>query len=240
MCPSLYNSGTTLSRMEKQMSNKISKLLILSLLVLSALTSAAAPASATSWRSNGTSTGSAFGATAPATKFSVGTSGVVCTTTSMSGRLFGPTGALTTRVATMSLAFSGCRAAGVAATVSCGAILNLFADSGPGTVITGHVTSPTSPICIFTVPSVSGCTITIVARNGINTTIGTFLYDDSTGVLTINVSSEQLQAQWTSCGTLFGSANGTGPVPFSLNPSGDPTYTMTPGFLPNIVVVPFP
>jgi hypothetical protein len=225
---------------EEQMTGKMLKALILGAVALSALAGAAS-ASATTWASNGSAAGTSFTANAPASKFAISgvTSSFVCTTTSASGKLYGPSGPLTARVASLTLRFSGCVAGGITETYSCTTDgTELYAVSYAAPILTGELRAAASPICTVTIPSISGCTVTYAATNGIGTTWGNVTYDNTRGTLKLSTVGQQLTARWSSCGTLFGSASGSAAATLGSNatPPGDLTYTATAAFVPNITI----
>jgi hypothetical protein len=209
------------------------KLLLSVAMILAASTSSA---SASSWRTNGPM---GFTATAPASKLrlSGATAGVDCVTTGALGILNGPTGALSTSVADIRLTFNTCRAGGFGATVSCSdTSLALHVDSYSGSVVTGHVNG--GPMfCVVTVPSISGCTISVSSSTLVISTIASVTYNNTTGVMDVSRTGQALSVSWSSCGTLFSPA--TSPVvgTFTDASGNDLLYRVTSTPLPNIIVV---
>jgi hypothetical protein len=221
------------------MSKKMTKILILAAMVVTALASASS-ASATTWNSNGSGGGTGFTGTAPASKLTLSgvSAGINCTTTSATGSLFGPTGdVVRDSPASVSLAFSTCRAGGFTANVSCGS-------SGIWLWIFGYVPfigryhfhAHLSVICTITVPSISGCTVRVSPTNGINTALADGTYDNSTGRLTVSNTGQAITSVWSSCGTLFGSASGSAASTFTDSTGASLVYTVTSAFRPNVTI----
>jgi hypothetical protein len=213
-----------------EMSRKMFKVLVLGAMVVSALVSAS---SASAWTSNGPLS---FTATAPASRLALTgvSAGINCTTTTSTGRLLGPSG--TGKVADLSLAFSTCRAGGFTANVSCPASsVNLTPTLISGSRVTGDVVDNTSTICTITVPSISGCTVTVTPANGIGSVVvRSGSYDDVTGILNVPTGTQALTAAWTSCGTLFGSASGSTAATFADSTGAALNYRVTSSPIPNI------
>lgn len=223
------------------MSRKFRMILALGALALAALTSSAASASATTWTSNGSAGGTGFTLTAPTSKFQ--TSGVgagwLCTGTSASGKLYGPSGPLTSPVAGLTLRFTGCSAAGWSFVYTCATDGTEFdAVSYAAPVVTGVLKAATFPICTMTVPSMPGCTVNYSPTNGIGTTWADATYDNSRGTLTLSSTGQQLTASWTGCPLLFGTANGSAATTLGSNstPPGNLAFTVTSAFVPNITI----
>jgi hypothetical protein len=222
------------------MSRKMLKVLILGAMVVSALASASS-ASAAVWRSNGTaSPGRPFTATAAASKLAItgASAGINCTTTTATGQLYGPTGTVgVDKVADLSLSFSGCRAGGFNATVSCPALsVSLWALSYTAPVLFGEIQANADPICTITVASISGCTVDVGPTTGVGGVVARGSYNNTTRKLTVDVSPQALTATWRSCGTLFGAASGSGAAQFTDSAGAALVYTVTSVFVPNVTI----
>jgi hypothetical protein len=221
------------------MSRKMSKILILAAMVVTALASASS-ASATVWNSNGSGGGTGFTATAPASRLTLSgvSAGINCTGTSATGLLFGPTGdVVRDSPAAATLAFSGCRAGGFTSTASCGS-LGIWWWIWGYTFPRGfyHLHGHLVIICTFTVPSIPNCRITVSPTNGINTALADDTYDNSTAKVTVNATGQAITSTWSSCGTLFGSASGSAATTFSDSTGAALVYTVTSAFRPSITI----
>jgi hypothetical protein len=219
------------------------KVCIAGALVVSALAGASS-ASATSWTTNGSAGGTAFNGTAPASKLLTTATGgkkagIICTTTSGSGNLFGPTNAGPTwnNVSSLTPAFTGCTIAGISATTQCSAA-QINANSYAAPVVTGSVSSINCRIASNTL----GCgAVTAGVPTGGITVTGTVPadYDNTATQLTIKTTGQNLTALWTNgCKASLGTSPGTGL--FGTNTAGlaDPTdlvTTVTSAFKPSIV-----
>lgn len=221
------------------MSKKMFKILILAAMVVTALASASS-ASATVWNSNGSGGGTGFTGTAPASKLTLSgvAAGINCTTTTATGSLFGPTGdVVRDSPASATLGFSGCRAGGFSASVSCGSAgiwFWIFGYTFPRGFY--HFHAHLVIICTITVPSISGCRITVSPTNGINTALADGNYDNSTSRLTVNATGQAITSTWSSCGTLFGSASGSAASTFSDSTGASLVYTITSAFRPSVTI----
>lgn len=207
-------------------------------MALSAFVSVA-PASATTWSSNGSASGTAFTATAPASKFTISgvSAGISCTTTTATGKLYGPTGALTTPVGNLTLGFTSCRSGGFTYIASCttdGIALNAVSYAAP--TLTGTFSGAAMPICRILLPWISGCVVTIEPTNGIGSVFANVTYNNTTGTLAVSRTGQQLTATWSACSTWFGSASGSSPVTLTDSSGADLVYSVTSAFVPNITI----
>jgi hypothetical protein len=196
------------------------------------------PPPPTTWHSNGTASGTSFTTTAPASRLTVtgASSTIDCTTTTAAGVLYGPSGTVgVNRIGDLTPTFSSCRANLFIATASCSSNAlgwwfgNYIAPNAPGSF-----TGSTSPICTFTVPAVSGCRVNIVPTGGVGGRVLTETYNNATTTITIATSGQSLTAQWSSCGTLFGSASGSAAVTLTDSAGAALVYTVTSAFRPNM------
>jgi hypothetical protein len=243
MCMILYRSApisvVLRSRnQEEQMSRKMLMTLLLGVVALSALISVA-PASATTWNSNGSAGGTAFTVSAPASKFTMSgvSAGFGCTGPRATGKLYGPTGALTSPVASLTLAFTGCIMGGFTWTANCTTDgLALGAASYAAPTLTGDLRAASARICTFTLPSLPGCTLVFSATNGILTTVANATYNNTTGTLTISNMGQALTASWSGCSTWFGSSSGSAAATLTDNTGANLTYRVTSAFVPNITI----
>jgi hypothetical protein len=221
------------------MSKKLTKILILAAMVVTALASASS-ASATVWNSNGSGGGTGFTGTAGASKLTLTgvAAGINCTTSTATGSLFGPTGdVVRDSPASATLGFSTCRAGGFTATVSCGGggiWFWIFGYTAPRGFY--HFHAHLSIICTITVPSISGCRVDVSPANGINTALADGSYDNTAGRLTVNATGQALTSTWSSCGTLFGSASGSAASTFTDSTGGSLVYTTTSAFRPSVTI----
>jgi len=207
------------------------KVLVLGATVVAALASAS-KASATNWTSNGSAPGTAFSATAPATRFEFHVTnpshlvGVACTGTTATGRLLGPTGPINTGawngVATLRPSYSGC-VAGSGFVVSC-AEQQLDAISQAGSVVTGTIRGIDCTLGMF------GCTITMTGNLPVT-------YNN---VDLLTIGTDGVSASWPNSGNcrlaMGTTAGGIASVTWGtahLSPNPLP-YTVTSSFRPRI------
>lgn len=220
------------------MSRKMLMTLLLGVMALSAFVSVA-PASATTWSSNGSASGTAFTATAPASKFTISgvSAGFGCTSTRATGKLYGPTGALTSPVANLTLAFTGCIMGGFTWTASCtadGLALNAASYAAP--TLTGNLSAASARICTFTLPSLPGCTLVFSPTNGIAQAVAHTTYNNTAGTLTVSSTGQALTASWSGCSTWFGSSSGSAAATLTDNTGANLVLRATSAFVPNITI----
>jgi hypothetical protein len=224
------------------MSRKLLKVLILAAMLSSALLSAASSAPAAVWNSNGSAGGTGFTATAPAMKLTMTgvSAGINCTTTSFTGRLYGPSGTVgTNRVADMVPTFSGCRAGGFTASASaacCGWQWWVNTYNSAVRAVSGAIDAAVATIVSWFVPSISGCVIDVRPTNGTGSAVVTLTYNDGTGTWTIDVTGQAVTVTWSSCGTLFGTAAGSASGTLSNASGGALAIRTTSAFVPNVTI----
>jgi hypothetical protein len=194
------------------------------------------PPPPTTWNSNGSAGGTSFTTTAPASELSVGAGAIDCTTTSASGVLYGPTGTVgVDRVGDLTPAFSGCTAGGRTATMSCTTTASTWwITNYAAPVASGTINAGANPICTVTVPSVTGCLINLVSTSGVGTRVFNDDYNNTAATITVPLTGQALTAQWSSCGTLFGSATGSTASTLSDSTGAALVYTISSAFRPNV------
>jgi hypothetical protein len=219
-------------------SGTLSKLLLLGALALSTLAGSAATASAVTWNSNGTASGTPFTATAPTARFVLSgiSAGVTCTRPSATGLLYGPTGTVgTNQVADLSLSFTGCVTGGLSAAVRCAANdVGLWVTSYSSPIARGTLNAAASSVCTVLVPSVLNCTLLVNPTNGAGTPILSTTYTNAAGTLVFSTTGQALTGSWSNCGTLFGSSSGSAAITFGAGTTN--TYTITSPFVPNVTI----
>lgn len=208
--------------------SKLFKLAMVSVLMLTA-SAAFGWSTASAWTT--TAGGSSLAATAPTSKLTINTAtpvGVQCTGTSASGNLLSLVNAnngLPTKVSsTLTLTFTGCTAAGLAATVNCtGTAAELWAISYSGGITTGQVRNVT---CSITVNSLPGCKITVVGSGASGVAVSV-TYNNTTKQLIVSASGQTLTASWTSACTILTPRPGSASATFTNLSNGALVYTST-------------
>lgn len=212
-------------------------------LSLSASAFAAGP-----WMSNGAGNYSANGGAVAKFQIAGAAASIVCTGARISGGFNGPVGpgAGSWQVANLTPTFTGCRAGGIVANITCSAAtLTANAYNGVTTVVDAQINNYA---CTVTVPAIAGCTVNITSTGPALAGVGNLAmfasYTDNRGILrTLNpamgANVQTMDGAWANCGALFGAARGNGATQFGTNaaPPGDYDYTMVAGaglLIPNI------
>lgn len=206
--------------------SKLFKLIMMSVMLCSV--SAAFASSASAWT---TSTGGlSLAATAPASKLTINTAspvGVQCTGTSASGSLLSLTnsaGSPKQLSSSLTLTFTGCTAAGLAANVTCTGFTaaQLWAVSYTGGVTTGEARNVT---CSITVNAFPGCKITVTST-GTAGKAATITYNNATFQLTVSLTGQTITATWSNCPFITPSS-GSASATFGALAGGSLVYTST-------------
>jgi hypothetical protein len=210
----------------------------------------ASPASA-NWTTNGSATGTAFTASSGTAKLTVtpvgaAAQGITCTTSSATGKLFGPSLASGNGIASVTPAFGGtCLVVGQTAAVKCGTS-NLNGTSyNPVSNLTSGTTTGIS--CVIAKTSGACGNATTFTGGGITVTGSvTASYGNTTQQMTINQAGQSLAASWNSTGCLQGTGTGTASGqllnatgstpggPCGGGTTGEMVYSVTSAFKPQI------
>lgn len=213
--------------------SRLFKLTMMSILMLTA-TAAFGWSTASAWTT--TAGGLSLAATAPTSKLTINTAspvGVQCTGTSTSGSLLSTSSTVVESPeklsSSLTLTFTGCTAAGLAASVNCsGAAPELWGNSYTSGVTTGEIRNV---LCSITVTSLPGCKITVTGT-GTNGRAVYGTYANATGQLTVlnPTSGTQIQtltASWNSSCTILTPRPGSASANFTNLSNGALVYTST-------------
>jgi hypothetical protein len=220
------------------MARRLVTMLVLAAALAGWAASATPSASAVTWTSNGSAGGTAFTATSPAAKFTVNSSPAVaisCSNSSMTGVEYGPgPNALTVKWQDMTPAFSSCTAAGLAASITCGAsawaAFAASVTSGGVTSVSLKAAAGASFFCSVTIPSLPGCTITFGASGGAGAAFAAASYDNALKALAVLATSQTIFASWTSGCTMFSPRPGSASASLTTWAGASLLFTLTSAF----------
>jgi hypothetical protein len=206
-------------------------------LVASALVGATS-APAAEWLTNGTASGTTFGATAGASKLAVtpvggAVQGLTCTSSTFDGAATGPTLTGTTAVvAHLTPAFGGtCQVVGQTSAVRCSRAPLTAQTFSEATALTGLALS--SIHCVMVKTSGACGNATTFTGGGI-TIAGSVqgTYGNTSQLFTVSTAGQNLTVSWSSTGCLQGTGTGTASGSFSNATGTDLIYSSTSTFRP--------